>query len=113
MLDGSKIDGNRHEWLAQEMCNLWRQTTKGHGYAFNCNRERYDRPACGIVEYHDAEKIGYLIKTLDYLAKNTQLVRLKSAKGKTFNTGAMPKERVPGSAGRPRSKEFVAINDVL
>jgi hypothetical protein len=113
MLDGSQIDGNRHEWLAQEMCNLWKQTTKGRGYAFNCNRERYDRPACGIVEYHDAEKIGYLIKTLDYLAKNTQLVRLKSAKGKTFNTGAMPKERVLGSAGRPRSKEAAVIDEEL
>lgn len=113
MLDGSKHDGDHHEWIAQETCNLWKQTTKGRGYAFNCNRERYDRPACGIVEYHDAEKVGHLIRALDYLAKNTQLVRLKSAKGKTFNTGAMPKVREPGSAGRPRSKAEAIVDDEL
>lgn len=114
LLDGSTVDGGRHEWLAQEMCNLWKRTTKGCGYAFNCNREKYDRPACGIVEYHDGEKIGHLIKALDYLAKNgSQLVRLKSAKGKTFNTGAMPEVRAAGSAGRPRSKESAVIDDNL
>lgn len=114
ILDGSKIDGGHHEWLAQEMCNLWKKTTKGRGYAFNCNREKYDRPACGIVEYHDGEKIGHLIKALDYLAKNgSQLVRLKSAKGKTFDTGRMPEIRAHGSPGRPRSKAAAVIDEEL
>ncbi|MFV8531517.1 YagK/YfjJ domain-containing protein [Ralstonia pseudosolanacearum] len=111
LFNGSTIDGERHAWLAQESCDLWREET--NGYAFNCNREKYDRPACGIVEYHDGQKIGYLIRALDYLAKNSQLVRVKSAKGKTFNTGRMPEARPPGSAGRPRSKESAVIGDDL
>ncbi|MCW0090577.1 inovirus Gp2 family protein [Burkholderia pseudomallei] len=112
--NGSTVDGKRHSWLAQELCDLWKKTTqRPGGYAFNCNRMKYDKPACGIVEYHDGEKIGYLIKTLDYLAKNSQLVRLKSAKGKTFNTGAMPEVRPSRLAGRPRSKALATIDDEL
>jgi len=62
MFNGSVMDGDRHAWLAQELCEVWKQSTSGHGYGFNCNRNKYDQPACGVVEYHDEEKIGYLIK---------------------------------------------------
>jgi len=109
--NGAMVDGDKHSWLAQETCDFWKQTTEGNGYSFNCNRKQYDTPACGIVEYHDAQKINYLITSLDYLAKNTQLVRVKSAKGKTFNTGRMPGTRLPGSAGRPRSKASAVIDE--
>ena len=76
--------------------------TEGKGYFFNCNRKKYDRPACGIVEYWDSDKLSNLWHALLYLAKKSQLAKVKaSPHSKTFGTGQMSARR----SGRRRAKK--------
>lgn len=100
--DGSKVQ--QHEWLAQQICNYWHDViTEGHGYAHNCNRNRYPDYVLGPTDYHDHDKRARLLKCLAYLAKEDQLVYAKpSVKCKLFGTGRLPQ---PKGIGRKRSRE--------
>lgn len=99
--DGSIQLGYDHAALADKLGAKWIKQTEGRGYFFNCNRKKYDQPACGIVEYSDSAKLSNVWRALLYLVKKSQLVRAKSSgKAKTFGTGQM----TPVRKGRPRSK---------
>lgn len=100
--DGSVVNGFDHVGLAERLGTAWVTHTKGKGYFFNCNRKMYDRPACGIVEYSDSDKLSNLWRALLYLVKKSQLVKVKtSPHSKTFSTGQMSARR----SGRRRAKK--------
>ncbi|OWY33984.1 inovirus-type Gp2 protein [Herbaspirillum aquaticum] len=100
--DGSVVNGFDHVGLAERLGAAWVKHTEGAGYYFNCNRKKYERPACGIVEYWDSAKLSNLWRALLYLAKKSQLAKVKaSPHSKTFSTGQMSLKR----SGRPRSKK--------
>lgn len=68
--------------------------TEGRAVVHNCNRDREkygERWAIGMVEYFDTEKREKLMRVLDYLAKDSQSVYVKPAKGsQMFGTGQLP-----------------------
>lgn len=99
--DGSKVQ--QHEWLAQQICNYWCEViTQGRGYAHNCNRNNYPDYVLGPTEHDEHEKRERLLKCLEYLAKEDQLVYAKpTVKAKLFGTGRLP---LPKGIGRPRKK---------
>lgn len=99
--DGSKVQ--QHEWLAQKICDYWRDgITDGSGYAHNCNRNRYPDYVLGPTDHYDHDKRDRLLKRLEYLAKDDQLVYAKpSVKCKSFGTGRLPQPKV---VGRKRMK---------
>lgn len=99
--DGSKVQ--QHEWLAQQICDYWRDgITDGSGYAHNCNRNRYPDYVLGPTDHYDHDKRDRLLKRLEYLAKDDQLVYVKpSVKCKLFGTGRLLQ---PKGVGRKRRK---------
>ncbi|WP_016832118.1 inovirus-type Gp2 protein [Herbaspirillum lusitanum] len=100
--DGSVVNGFDHVGLAERLGVAWVKHTEGKGYFFNCNRKKYERPACGIVEYWDSAKLSNLWHALLYLAKKSQLAKVKaSPHSKTFSTGQMSTRR----SGRRRAKK--------
>lgn len=102
IFDGSHV--KQHEWLGDLIGQYWVEVTGGRGYYHNCNRGTYKYPGTGLIDYHDAEKRDNLMRTLMYLAKKDQFVRVKaSPKSKTFMTGHLPEPPV-GRTGRPRTK---------
>ena len=102
--DGSKRTPD-HGWLAGEIGRYWNEViTRGRGYHFNCNAQKYRNNGIGVVNYHDQEKRRNLLKAALYLAKAEQFICAKPSKGfKTFSPGQIPPEWAPG-LGRPRSK---------
>lgn len=107
IFDGSRV--RQHEWLGNLIGEYWVELTGGRGYYHNCNRRSYKYPGTGLINYHDTEKRRNLMRSLMYLAKKDQFVRVKaSPKSKTFMTGHLP--QLPGRSGRPRTKE---VNDLL
>ncbi|MGF6763354.1 hypothetical protein P3T24_003680 [Paraburkholderia sp. GAS33] len=102
IFDGSHV--KQHEWLGDLIGQYWADVTGGRGYYHNCNRGNYKYPGTGLVDHHDAQKRDNLMRTLMYLAKKDQFVRVKaSPKSKTFMTGHLPELPV-GRTGRPRTK---------
>ncbi|WP_368644140.1 hypothetical protein [Castellaniella ginsengisoli] len=82
----------------------WVEITGGRGYYHNCNRGSYKHPGTGLIDHHDAEKRRNLMRSLMYLAKKDQFVRVKaSPKSKTFMTGHLPR-LLSRRTGRPRTK---------
>ncbi len=102
--DGSKRTLD-HAWLASEIGRYWDETiTRGKGYHFNCNTQKYRKNGIGVVNYHDQEKRRNLLTAALYLAKAEQFVCAKPSKGfKTFSLGQTPTGWAPG-LGRPRNK---------
>lgn len=101
IFDGSH---RQHEWLGDQIGQYWVEITGGRGYYHNCNRGSYKYPGTGQIDHHDAEKRRNLMRTLMYLAKKDQFVRVKaSPKSKTFMTGHLPSP-LPRRTGRPRTK---------
>lgn len=109
IFDGSQV--KQHEWLGDLIGQYWVDVTGGRGYYHNCNRRTYKYPGTGLIDHHDAEKRGNLMRALMYLAKKDQFVRVKaSPKSKTFMTGHLP--GLPsGRTGRPRTKGMVDLPD--
>ncbi|MGJ7570927.1 YagK/YfjJ domain-containing protein [Variovorax sp. RB2P76] len=103
------FDGSRrtldHAWLAGEIGRYWDEAiTRGRGYHFNCNTQKYRNNGIGVVNYHDHEKRRHLTTAALYLAKAEQFICAKPSKGfKTFSLGQIPAGWAPG-LGRPRSK---------
>ncbi|VFR21458.1 hypothetical protein ANDO1_0730 [plant metagenome] len=102
IFDGSQV--KQHEWLGDQIGQYWVEVTGGRGYFHNCNRGSYKYPGTGLINHHDEMKRQNLMRTLMYLAKKDQFVRVKaSPKSKTFMTGHLP-EPPTGRTGRPRVK---------
>ncbi len=102
IFDGSHV--KQHEWLGDLIGQYWVEVTGGRGYHHNCNRGTYKYPGTGLIDHHDAEKRENVMRTLMYLAKKDQFVRVKaSPKSKTFMTGHLP-EPLVGRTGRSRTK---------
>lgn len=111
IFDGSQV--KQHEWLGDQIGQYWIEITGGRGYFHNCNRGSYKYPGVGLIEHHDMEKRRNLMRTLMYLAKKDQFVRVKaSPKSKTFLTGHMPKPPT-GRTGRPRIKGLPVLPGLL
>lgn len=109
IFDGSQV--RQHEWLGDLIGQYWVEVTGGRGYFHNCNRGSYKYPGTGLIDHHDVEKRGNLMRALMYLAKKDQFVRVKaSPKSKTFMTGHLP-ELPSGRTGRPRTKGMVDLPD--
>ena len=109
IFDGSQV--RQHEWLGDLIGQYWVEVTGGRGYFHNCNRGSYKYPGTGLIDHHDVEKRGNLMRALMYLAKKDQFVRVKaSPKSKTFMTGHLP-ELPSGRTGRPRTKGMVDVPD--
>ncbi|AMP36957.1 YagK/YfjJ domain-containing protein [Ralstonia solanacearum] len=109
IFDGSQV--RQHEWLGDLIGQYWVNVTGGRGYYHNCNRGNYKYPGTGLIDHHDAEKRSNLMRTLMYLAKKDQFVRVKaSPKSKTFMTGHLP-ELAVGRTGRPRTKGVPELPD--
>jgi hypothetical protein len=108
-LDGSQV--KQHEWLGDMIGQYWVDVTGGRGYFNNCNRGTYKYPGTGLIDHHDKEKRDNLMRTLMYLAKKDQFVRVKpSPKSKTFMTGHLP-DAPSGRTGRPRTKGISELSD--
>ncbi|MDR6474604.1 hypothetical protein J2778_002098 [Paraburkholderia graminis] len=109
IFDGSHV--KQHEWLGDLIGQYWVEVTGGRGYYHNCNRGTYKYPGTGLIDHHDAGKRDNLMRTLMYLAKKDQFVRVKaSPKSKTFMTGHLP-EPLVGRTGRPRTKGLPELPD--
>lgn len=109
IFDGSQV--RQHEWLGDLIGQYWVEVTGGRGYYHNCNRGTYKYPGTGLIDHHDAEKRDNLMRTLMYLAKKDQFVRVKaSPRSKTFMTGHLP-EPPKGRTGRPRTKGLPDLPD--
>jgi hypothetical protein len=103
--DGSKV--TKDAWYGDEIGQYIEQIiTDGRTVVHNCNRDREkygENWAIGMVEYFDAEKREKLMRVLDYLAKDSQSVYVKPAKGsQMFGTGQLPDETP--KTGPKRSK---------
>lgn len=109
IFDGSHV--KQHEWLGDQIGQYWVEVTGGRGYFHNCNRGSYKYPGTGLINHHDEVKRQNLMRTLMYLAKKDQFVRVKaSPKSKTFMTGHLP-EPPTGRTGRPRVKRAPGAAD--
>lgn len=103
--DGSQV--TKDAWYGDQIGMYIEQViTKGRAIVHNCNRDREkygENWAIGMVEYFDAPKLSKLMKVLDYLAKDSQSVYVKPAKGsQMFGTGHLPGETP--KVGPKRSK---------
>lgn len=111
IFDGSQV--KQHEWLGDQIGEYFAELTGGRCYFRNCNRGTYKFPGTGLIDHHDEEKRSNLMRTLMYLAKKDQFVRVKaSPKSKTFLTGHLPKPPA-GRTGRPRTKGQQAMPDYV
>lgn len=93
--DGSKVQ--KDGWYGDMIGAYIEQViTGGRAVVHNCNRHREDygdKWAIGMVEYFDKPKCQRLLEVLDYLAKDSQSVYVKPAKGsQMFGTGQLPND---------------------
>ena len=78
IFDGSKVQADGY--YASRIGEYWRdRITEGKGTFYNCNLNKglYRKVGIGAIDYHDHEKIGYLLDALMYLCKTSQFLMLK------------------------------------
>jgi hypothetical protein len=83
----------RSDWCkAREIGELWQQITSGRGYFFSCNddKDKYMDVGIGTIKRADALACDNVVKAMSYLAKESQHLRLKPTRTRTFGTGKMP-----------------------
>ena len=108
--DGAHVQ--KHEHLAQEIGNYWRdQITEGRSYFENCNRKKslYGANwALGEINHWETGKRERLLNAMQYFSKTNQLAHVMPYKGcNLFGSGFTRRQRgVIG--GRPRTKQAVA-----
>lgn len=100
------LNGARHREdvsIAKELGDAWVEITQSKGCYFNCNarKEKYNKPALGVVSWRDLDKVQNLKMTAGYLAKSDLLIRPNLAGGeRALGKGRMPKSH--SGKGRPR-----------
>lgn len=100
------LNGAKHREdisIAKELGDKWMIITRQKGCYFNCNarKDKYKRPALGVVGWRDFEKVKNLKLAAGYLAKSDMLIRPNLAGSER----ALGKGRVPrahSGKGRPR-----------
>ncbi|USS56566.1 MULTISPECIES: inovirus-type Gp2 protein [Pseudomonas] len=100
------LNGAKHREdisIGKELGDKWMDITRQKGCYFNCNarKEKYKRPALGVVSWRDFEKVNNLKIAAGYLAKADMLIRPNLAGGeRALGKGRMPKGH--SGKGRPR-----------
>ena len=80
---------------ARDIGDLWERITRGLGYFFSCNddKDKYgDELGIGVIKRADSEACRKVIKTMSYLAKDNQYLRMKPAGARTYRTGRIYRE---------------------
>ncbi len=80
----------RSDWnKAREIGELWQQITGGRGYCFRCNddKEKYTDLGIGTIKRADTEACNNVVKAMSYLAKESQHLRIKPARMRSFGMG--------------------------
>lgn len=100
--DGSKEC--RDAYKAKEICELWMSTiAPGVGYAYNCNRHKANYEAekigIGVIDRVDGSLCGNTVKSVQYLTKASQCLRIKPRGRRVFSMGVVPVKEP--SRGRP------------
>lgn len=81
---------HRNDWhKAQEIGELWKQITGGHGSYYSCNAAKNGYPNLGIgmINRNDAQGSVNVIRAMAYLSKDRQHLRLKPALRRSFGMG--------------------------
>jgi hypothetical protein len=100
--DGSKKC--RDVYKAQEICELWMTAiAPSVGYAYNCNRHKanYDaeKIGIGVIARVDESLCSNTVKSVQYLTKTSQFLRIKPRGRRVFGVGVVPVKET--SRGRP------------
>lgn len=86
----------RDVWKAIEIGELWKEVTRGQGYAHSCNhdKERYgDECGIGHIQRDDHSKRPHTHKAMTYLVKDDQHLRLKPAGARCLRKGTLSRVR--------------------
>lgn len=86
----------RSDWnKAREIGELWQQVTGGRGYCFRCNddKEKYTDLGIGTIKRADTVACNNVVKAMSYLAKESQHLRIKPARMRSFGMGQISSAR--------------------
>lgn len=89
---GEHVWSDRYK--AQQIGELWVETTRGQGYYHSCNedKESYgDTCGVGVVRRGDAHMRTNVIEAMRYLAKDGQHLRMRPARARCFRVGRRQK----------------------
>lgn len=86
--NGSNVRGDIHK--AQLIGELWQCITRGRGYYNSCNHDKaaYGE-GCGIgmVQREDGRQRAHVYRTMEYLVKNDQHLRVLPGRARTLRKG--------------------------
>ncbi|EJN6720882.1 inovirus-type Gp2 protein [Pseudomonas aeruginosa] len=82
----------RDVWKAIEIGELWKEITRGQGYAHSCNHDKEgygDRRGIGHIQRDDQSIRPHVHKAIKYLVKDDQHLRVKPAGARCLRKGTL------------------------
>jgi len=107
IFDGQKV--HKDAYKAEQIGEYWKRLTGYRGSYHNCNRNKYDEQATGIIDYYDEQKLNLLKEhVVSYLCKIEQDIApiKQNMRSRAFTRGVPPK--ISSRVGRPRTKSIAA-----